>query len=392
MQFSTDMDKEYKELIRICRHYLNGDKFTFDTSVDYKKLFSYAKGHNLLGILHCALLNAQNKNDLPENFLKSLENKFFDLIYLSNTQLNMLEEVKVLLKSSQRPFITFKGAVLRESYPVAESRAMGDIDILIKADDRDKVKKLLISAGFDCIKENGPVYNYTKNGALLEVHTKLISCYDTEPFCNAFDYAKFDGFEGKFDNTFHFAYLIAHTAHHFKFYGAGIKLILDFAVMLKSYDIDIQKVFEYLKAVDLEKFGKTVLTVCHNFFGEGTDYGNDTKDVEEYLCLCGAFGNENENKGVTVARRELEEGKKYSPFMTRLRLLFPPYRKLREIDYIKFIDGRPWLILYAWVYRIIYNLKNRKEFTLKAVNSLDDENTQALAQKELELFKEIGLK
>lgn len=78
--------------------------------------------------------------------------------------------------------------------------------------------------------------------------------------------------------------------------------------------------------------------------------------------------------------------------MTRLRLLFPPYRKLREIDYIKFIDGRPWLILYAWVYRIIYNLKNRKEFTLKAVNSLDDENTQALAQKELELFKEIGLK
>ena len=45
----------------------------------------------------------------------------------------------------------------------------------------------------------------------------------------------------------------------------------------------------------------------------------------------------------------------------------------------------------AWIYRIIYNFKNRKEFTLNAVNSLDDENTQALAQKELELFKEIGL-
>lgn len=385
------MDKEYKVLIDLCRHYLNGDKFIFDTDVNYKKLFLYAKGHNLLGILHCAILNAKNKSDLPESFLNALENKFFDLIFLSNAQINMLEEVKTLFASAQCPYITFKGATLREYYPVPESRAMGDIDVLIKAEDRDKIKKLLISNGFDCVKENGPVYNYVKNGVLLDVHTKLISCYDTEPFCSAFDYAEFDGFDGKFDDSFHFAYLIAHMAHHFKFYGAGIKLILDLAVMLKTANIDIQKVFEYLSAVELEKFGKTVLTVCHNFFGIGYDYAIDTKNVEKYLCDCGAFGNENENKGVTVARRELEEGKKYSPFMAKLRLLFPPYKKLKEIDYIKFIDGRPWLILYAWIYRIIYNFKNRKEFTLNAVNSLDDENTQALAQKELELFKEIGL-
>ena len=77
--------------------------------------------------------------------------------------------------------------------------------------------------------------------------------------------------------------MIAHMAHHFKFYGAGIKLILDLAVMLKTTNIDIQKVFEYLSAVKLEKFGKTVLTVCHNFFGEGYDYAIDTLNVEKYL-------------------------------------------------------------------------------------------------------------
>ena len=114
-----------------------------------------------------------------------------------------------------------------------ESRAMGDIDILIKECDRNKVKKLLTSNGFDCIKQNGPVYNYVKNNVLFEIHTKLINHYDEEPFCNAFDYAVFDGFEGTFDNNFHFAYLIAHTAHHFKFYGAGIKLIVDQALSQK---------------------------------------------------------------------------------------------------------------------------------------------------------------
>ena len=95
---------EYEVLIDICRHYLNGDKFIFDTDVNYKKLFLYAKGYNLLGVLHCAVLNAKNKSDLPENFLNALENKFFDLIFLSNAQINMLEEVKTLL------FFAFKTA------------------------------------------------------------------------------------------------------------------------------------------------------------------------------------------------------------------------------------------------------------------------------------------
>ena len=161
--------------------------------------------------------------------------------------------------------------------------------------------------------------------------------------------------------------------------------------MLKNSNIDLVRVFEYLKPVGLETFGKTMLNVCNNFFWYGVNYNIDTKEVEEYLCNCGAFGNDNENNGIAIARKELEKGRKASSFMTKLRLLFPPYKKLKDIDYIKFINGRPWLILYAWVYRIIYNFKHKKEFMLNAVNSLDDEKTYILAQKELEMFKEIGL-
>ena len=87
------MDKEYEVLIDLCRHYLNGDKFIFDTDVNYKKLFLYAKGHNLLGVLHCALLNAKNKSDLPESFLNALENKFFDLIFDLIFSLNFFTEL-----------------------------------------------------------------------------------------------------------------------------------------------------------------------------------------------------------------------------------------------------------------------------------------------------------
>ena len=53
----------------------------------------------------------------------------------------MLKEVKTLLKASEVPYIVFKGAVLKQSYPVPESRVMGDIDILIKECDRNKSEK-----------------------------------------------------------------------------------------------------------------------------------------------------------------------------------------------------------------------------------------------------------
>lgn len=89
--------------------------------------------------------------------------------------------------------------------------------------------------------------------------------------------------------------------------------------------------FEYLSAVELEKFGKTVLSVCHNFFGEGYDYAIDTKNVEKYLCACGAFGNENENKGVTVARRELEEGKNIRPLWRNSGFSFRLIKSLKKL-------------------------------------------------------------
>lgn len=67
----------------------------------------------------------------------------------------MLEDVKTLYASAQCPYITFKGAILREYYPVPESRAMGDIDVLIKAEDRDKIKNCLYLTVLTVLRKTG---------------------------------------------------------------------------------------------------------------------------------------------------------------------------------------------------------------------------------------------
>ncbi len=386
------MKKEEKTLIELCKAYLYGSSIRLNDDTDYYCLYKCAVNHNLAAICYCAIAKAENREIIPEKCLAAFKDKFLDCICLYEVQSRCINDLEMLLSSSHTRYILFKGARLKELYPVPESRAMGDIDILINKNDRDKVKKLLTGSGFECTAQNGPVFDYRKDSLIVEVHTRILNEKGMESFPAPFnDYAEFDGCCGTLDDSYHFAYLIAHTAHHFKFYGAGIKLILDLAVMQQKCRIDYNKVMNILSSINLETFAKVILSVCHKWFGIGANYKKSTQKTEEFLCSYGAFGITGRNKGAVITRKELEKGKAVSPIRVRLALAFPPYSKMKEIPYIRFIDGRPWLTPYAWCYRFFYNIKNRKEFMTSTVNSIGDEKTVSQAKEELEYFKEIGL-
>lgn len=390
------MNKEQKYLIELTRCCLINEKAVLKEDIDYKHLFLLARDHNLSGVIYCAVSSAENKDIIDRELFSALENRFYDLIYTSNIQMQTLEELKELLSKAQIRFVPFKGAVLRDMFPVAESRAMGDIDILIDEKNRGSVKKLLTENGYKCKNSNGPVWDYEKNGVLFEVHTSILNgkigaCNAPEYFKNAIDNAVFNGFEGAFSDEYHFEYLLCHIAHHFWFYGAGIKLILDLAVMLKHGGIDLDKVISDLDACGLAEFSKTVLSVCFKWYGFGRDYGTDIEKTEEFLACHGAFGTTNRSAASVIERKNIEEGKKSGAFTSRLRLLFPSYEKMKEIPYIKFIEGRPFLTPFAWVYRLFYNIKNRKQFMMTAVKELGDVKSENQAAQEFDYFKEIGL-
>ena len=113
--------------------------------------------------------------------------------------------------------------------------------------------------------------------------------------------------------------------------------------------------------------------------------------TEEFLTSYGVFGNVNRNNSAVIERKELEEGKNISSFSTRLRLLFPPYEKLKNIPYISFIEDKPYLTPAAWVYRIYYNFRYRGKFVKDAAKDIGSDESKNEARKEMAFFKEIGL-
>lgn len=391
------MNREQEYLIQLSAAYLNSDKIRLREDTDIGALMEEAAKHNLFSVAYCALMQSENSDEIKvSDISKRYKSLFTDSIYNSNLTMMVYGELKSALTGAGIRFVPFKGAVLRETYPVPETRTMGDVDVLIDADRRNDARTALEKAGFKCVNSNGPVWDYDKNGIRAEVHTSLVNgktgnnCA-IEYFSGAIDKANFNGLEGRFEDNYHFEYLIAHLAHHFFFYGAGIRMVLDLAVMLKFSDVDINAVLSGLKAAGLDKFAENILTVCRKWYGVGMDFKTDTSKTEEFLASHGAFGFSNRNISAVIERKDMEDGKKAGKFRSRLRLLFPPYEKLKEIPYIKFIENRPYLTPFAWVYRFFYNLKNKRKFMMSAVKGLSNESTTAEAQSELEFFEEIGL-
>lgn len=390
------MTENYRYLIELTKAYLNKENVTLRSDIDYGSLIKLASKHNLLGIIYCVINNADNKNIIDKQLFTDMQNKFFDLVYIVNMQQQTANDAMQALTEAGIRFTAFKGIELKNYYPVPESRIMGDIDLLIDEKNKLKAKNAMKSAGFTVKNENGPVWDYVRDTVLVEMHTNLLNeTIDRKEvidyFSNAINKAEFDGYHGRFDDTFHFEYLMAHIAHHFRFYGAGIKLVLDLAIMLKYGTADLDRAITDLDSAGLGRFSKEILSVCFKWYGEGRKFTDDTDTTENFIVSFGAFGINGRNKSAVVARRDIEKRKSTSPLLIKLRLIFPPYSKLRYLPYIKFIDGRPYLTPIAWIYRIFYNLKNKCSFAVSTTAGLSNKNTISQAQAELNYFEEIGL-
>ena len=52
---------------------------------------------------------------------------------------------------------------------------MGDIDFLIREEDRQRTHEALLQLGFLCTSDTGFVWCYEKGNTLLEVHSRIVS-------------------------------------------------------------------------------------------------------------------------------------------------------------------------------------------------------------------------
>ena len=297
-----------------------------------------------------------------------------------------------------------KGSVFRDCYPVPELRSMGDVDLIIHPEDRDTVDKIMTEElGYVRFVDHQDVWTYYIGQFQFEIHTHMF--YD--PLANDYDYRSyFDrvwdhvrrapvyGFESDNmyvpDASFHFLYLMAHTAKHIINKGSGFRAYLDMVMLCKTQSndhdgqngrdtLDWEWIIKELDRLQLLEFTKICFSLCERWFEVDMPLEKDPLDEDLYEIITrktfndGIFGFENtENESGWAAReikRSEEKGGGYGRGTVKILLkkLFPPYSDMQLVPWYKFIDGRPWLLPAAWVYRWGYCLRHKAPQSWKII-------------------------
>ncbi|MCD8158059.1 MAG: nucleotidyltransferase family protein [Clostridiales bacterium] len=368
---------------------------------DWNEIYKLSQIHSLSGMVYAVI----NNNNLcaDSEVMNKITGAFMRTVGISVNQEIVLNNLIDLFNLHKIKHIVFKGTVLRDYYPDKELRTMGDIDLIIDESDRQKVHKLLLETGalYEEAESHADVFNYMKNGVLFEIHTKIISSnlFEETDYINylgdVFKHTEQkENYTYELNNEFHFIYLMAHMAKHFKIGGCGLRMYIDIAMFVKHFnrELDWKYIRAELKKLRLLEFTDSVFQFCNKWFGTdialfGKELDSEALDIiAKYVIAGGTFGYYEKN--VDAIRMGNNDNTLTSKIKTVGGFLFPSYEHLK-MRY-KWMGNLPKCMLpFAWVkywhYRLFIVKGNNFKRIKQAVESGDD------AFVHYRLMKTIGL-
>lgn len=377
-----------------------------DCSGELEDLLYLAHIHSLEPVVYY-MLREQRKQLMeqkPELFQR-MQRAYHSAVYVSVTQEASRAEIEGTFEKAGIKLVFFKGAQLRELYPVPELRTMGDMDCLIRREDREMAHTLMEQLEFQCESHREPVWVYRRGVVVIEMHTQM----GENSMCNGFDYQSFFSHaiehcgeeDGKFylEREYLFVYLIYHIAKHLSSTGAGVRMIADIGVFLYIYRnrMDWKRVDQMLRQSQLRGTALAVYGLCHRWFKVETpeQYGSlecVLEDLEVYIVAGGTFGFETHEVGDFYRRNAFREKLGSNCGRYHLRMMkeyfFPPRAYL--VKYFPLCEKCGCLWPVAWLCRCWIGLFYRKGHSMATIRSITRGDVER-SYREVVMLKKIGL-
>ncbi len=393
------MNDAEQYLLRVLRGFVQGeDPGPF--SGDWKRLLELAAKHSVTGILGHSVMSWPHEDSAP--IAQDLRRQCLQTMALFSQRAEAMAQLTRSLSAEGIDHLLFKGYVVRQYYTIPELRTFGDIDFLIRPEDREKCDALMLQWGYEPKENWEPVFSYRKNAEFYEIHSSVLETDISEHadyreyFSHAWEYAEKAG-----EHTyvlrpeFHLLYLLAHIAKHICGYGAGARMYLDIAFFLRHFGSDLDWAWfqRELEKLDFYDFANMVFTFVQREFGVASPIPLRAVDEQayqdflEFTMSGGTFGRFGRDSGAVHLKKQMLQGKKGGKAALVLRRFFPPASQIDQR--YTYLQGRHWLLPAAWVHRA---LKNRASFgkRMKITKSIVNADTEEV-QKLRRIYQEIGL-
>jgi hypothetical protein len=390
------MNKTEISYIQLISNAINEKNTEIDfTGVNEKELIDLCRLHRNAGLVYSALIT---QNNAPDHMVKVFRQGFHIEMMRYSKRTTVFLQVLEMLNKQQIKHIIVKGMSYASCYPAKELRTMGDLDVIVRSEDIARVDKHLVDMGGRLVEDasNKKIHYYEIKGTNIEIHTSIgyAGCfnrkYDYEKYfeCAIKESVQINNYTYEFNPYYKMVYAIWHIAKHFHDRGCGIRLITDFAVLIKAYGegIDIERLWQDLSNMGLENFTKHLLFFTNRWFlidlckNTDKEYSSDKKAiltaeetdvVENYILKSGVFGHGNVSGDVAQIRKSGNPNYIISVF----KWAFPSYSMMREIS--PWFRSKPAVLLpAAYIERALRNAKERGGFLrwFKKIKSGKKEN------------------
>lgn len=350
------MKTSQKQLAQCLAASIRNQAYQIDEAFHLERVMEEAKAHDVEGLVYKVLKSQTDLSAYKQ-----------EIIFKSLTQSQyLMKAMKALhhLKDAGIQVVLLKGSVLKNYYPQADLRTMGDVDFLVREHDLESVHQLLTSLGY--VKR--PVTNekhhvYDGDGFHLEVHWSLVNASRQTGFKD-FEMALWqqlkmeNGFLRLGDEDF-LIHLMLHAGGHFKSSGFGIRQLADITLWMESHpELDFTYIWRRLTELKLITFSTYVLAACGELLQlEIEDIQVDQNQLSSFIEAIFSSGvHGHREKGKQFGHYFAYGEHKQSNGRIFLQSVFPNIRDLpRRYTYA---HRYHWLLPIAWVdrfFRVLFH-------------------------------------
>ncbi len=383
----------YETIINLIRAGLKGQNIKLPDDFNIDTIYSVAKAHQMMNILLYGALSAELDDTHP--VIKKLYSGSVTELAIHERQMYEFSALCHEFDKYGISYMPLKGVLLKDLYPRPEMRTMGDVDILIRVNEYDRIKPLLVSLGYvECYESNHEIV-WKKSGMLLELHKRLIPSYNK-------DYSSYfgDGWSRaiRLDNESsryilppedEFVFVFTHFAKHYRDGGIGMKQIVDLWLLLIKRELNIAYIKRELSKLNLLEFYLNIRNMIDYWFedGKATDI---TKFISESIIKSGAFGTADSRNNAATIRAV--KGRRTCELITKvvvlIKKLFPSRSALCH-EY-KYLNKAPILLPIAWFSRLFSAIFFHRERLTRSVEQVKRSSSQMAANYEKSLHY-VGL-
>lgn len=383
--------QEIRIFFALLRSAIGGANLTEEEIDNYSPDFSdtllkASESHDLTHLLAYAL--KENRLAVKEN--EEIDGLIFKAVYRYQRLKYDYDRICEIFESARIPFVSLKGSVIRRYYPEPWMRTSCDIDILVRIEDAEKAKSVLIDE-YGCTYHNRTACDislFTPANTHIELHYDLledgIANKSSEVLRKVWQMSflrEGGSYSYEMADEMSYFYHIAHMAKHFEHGGCGIRPFIDLFLLDAAEGADAQKREALLAEGELLTFANSVRKLSRIWF-KNEDCDFISEEIEEYILSGGVYGN-NSN------RIMIQQSKNGGKFRYAMSKIFLPYDRIKY--HYPILKKHKWLTPFMevrrWFKLIFRGGARRSAMELKANASV----TKQQAERAALLLKEIGL-